>query len=86
VVCKISGLVFEANSKDSIAKEVGPVVDHVISSFGWGRVIFGSDWPICNLSASFGQWVEMLLSLTRGVGESNLNKLFYENAERIYRL
>jgi L-fuconolactonase len=54
--------------------------------FGWDRVMFGSDWPVCTLSASYRQWVDVLLSLTRGAGEANQKMLFHDNAIRVYRL
>jgi len=58
----------------------------VIEVFGWDRVMFGSDWPVCTLAASYRQWVDALMLLTEGAGESNQRKLFHENAERVYRL
>jgi len=61
-------------------------VDHVIACFGWDRVLFGSDWPVCTLSASFKQWAEGLQSITASAGEMNQRKLFHDNAIRAYRL
>ena len=61
-------------------------MDHVIESFGWDRVIFGSDWPVCTLTASYTRWVETLLTLTDSAGDANQRKLFHENAVRVYRL
>jgi L-fuconolactonase len=48
--------------------------------------MFGSDWPVCTLAASFKQWVEALSLLTQAAGVENQRKLFYENAMRVYRL
>jgi L-fuconolactonase len=64
----------------------GPYVEHVISCFGWDRVLFGSDCPVCTLSASYKEWVEALSSITRSAGETNQRKLFHDNALRVYRL
>jgi predicted TIM-barrel fold metal-dependent hydrolase len=86
VSCKISGLVAYANPANWRAEDLRPFVDHVIESFGWDRVMFGSDWPVCNLAASYRQWVETVLSLTHAAGEANQIKLFHDNALRIYRL
>jgi predicted TIM-barrel fold metal-dependent hydrolase len=86
VFCKISGLVAYADPHRWTAEDLRPYVDHAIECFGWDRVVFGSDWPVCTLSASYRQWVEALVSLTRGAGEVNQKKLFQENAIRIYRL
>jgi len=86
IFCKISGLVAYADPHHWTVEDLRPYVDHAIECFGWDRVMFGSDWPVCTLSASYRQWVEALVSLTRGAGEVNQKKLFQENAIRIYRL
>lgn len=86
VSCKISGLVAYANPANWQSEDLRPFVDHVIESFGWDRVMFGSDWPVCNLTASCQRWVGTLLSLTDSAGEVNQKKLFHDNAIRIYRL
>jgi len=86
ISCKISGIVTQADHMSWTAKDLRPIVEHVIECFGWDRVMFGSDWPVCTLSTGLRRWVETLLDLTRGAGEKNQHKLFYENAVRIYRL
>jgi predicted TIM-barrel fold metal-dependent hydrolase len=86
VVCKVSGLVAYADPKKWTAEDLRPYIDHVISCFGWDRVLFGSDWPVCTLSASYQHWVEALQSVTQSGGEMNQQKLFHGNAVRVYRL
>jgi len=86
VTCKISGLVAYADPANWKAEDLRPFVEHVIESFGWDRVMFGSDWPVCNLTAGYTKWVETLLTLTHSAGEVNQRKLFQENAIRAYRL
>lgn len=86
VVCKVSGLVAYANPKTWRVADLQPYVDHVISCFGWDRVLFGSDWPVCMLSASYKQWVDALQSIIQSAGELNQRKLFHDNAIRVYRL
>jgi predicted TIM-barrel fold metal-dependent hydrolase len=86
VSCKISGLVAYADPERWTAEDLRPFVEHVIASFGWDRVLFGSDWPVCTLSASYQRWVEALRAITQGAGEVNQRKLFYDNAVRVYRL
>ena len=85
VSCKISGLVTQADHLKWTNEDLRPVVEHVIECFGWDRVMFGSDWPVCTLSASLRRWVQTLIDLTAGAGEENQQKLFYDNAARIYR-
>jgi len=86
VTCKISGLVAYADPANWKAEDLRPFVEHVIESFGWDRVMFGSDWPVCNLTAGYTKWVETLLTLTHSAGEVNQRKLFQENAIRAYGL
>jgi predicted TIM-barrel fold metal-dependent hydrolase len=86
LVCKVSGLVAYADPANWTADDLRPYVEHVIASFGWDRVLFGSDWPVCTLSASYAQWVEALRSITQSSGEANQRKLFHDNAIRVYRL
>lgn len=86
VFCKVSGLVAYADPANWTAEDLRPYVEHVIECFGWERVMFGSDWPVCTLSASYKQWVGALSWLTQRAGEENRNELFHDNAIRIYRL
>lgn len=86
VVCKISGIVVNTDLTNWTAETLRPAVEGVITCFGWDRVMFGSDWPVCTLAASFKQWLETLSILTQDAGSENRRKLFYENAMRVYRL
>lgn len=86
VSCKISGLVAYADPANWKPDDLRPFVDHAIECFGWDRVMFGSDWPVCNLTASYARWVETLRALTQSAGEANQKKLFHDNAIRVYRL
>ena len=86
VSCKISGLVAYADPGQWTAEDLRPFVEHAIANFGWDRVLFGSDWPVCTLSASYRQWVEGLQTITQGAGEANQTKLFHDNSIRVYRL
>jgi len=86
VSCKISGLVAYADPRTWTVEDLRPFIEHAIASFGWDRVLFGSDWPVCTLSATYRQWVEALEAVTEDAGEANQKKLFHDNAIRIYRL
>ncbi len=86
VACKISGLVTQADHDNWTVEDLRPFVNHVIECFGWERVMFGSDWPVCTLAASFQRWLDALVSLTNNESVANREKLFQKNAERIYRL
>lgn len=86
VVCKVSGIVVNTDIPNWTVEDLRPAVETVISTFGWDRVMFGSDWPVCTLAASYRQWFDALNTIVKDAGEENLQKLFFANAERIYRL
>lgn len=86
VVCKISGLLFKTPS-DSVTPEfLSPTISHCLDSFGPDRVMFGSNWPVCTLSASYEKWVGVLEEVVRNRSDEDNKKLFYRNASRIYGL
>ncbi len=86
IVIKVSGIVVNTDVENWTVEDLRPAVEHVIASFGWDRVMFGSDWPVCTLAASYRQWFDALNFLVKDAGEENKRKLFKENAERVYRL
>lgn len=86
IVCKVSGLVAYADPTTWTADDLRPYVEHVIACFGWDRILFGSDWPVCTLSASYQQWADVLLSMVRFASQTEQRKLFHDNALRVYRL
>jgi L-fuconolactonase len=86
VVCKVSGLVTEADHTAWTADDVAPYVAHVLAAFGEDRVLFGSDWPVATLASSYRRWVETLDTLTSHLSPAARRKLWAENARRVYRL
>jgi len=86
VVSKVSGVVAYADHERWTPEDLRPFVEHVIECFGWNRVMFGSDWPVCTQAASLKQWVEALALITSDASETERKKLFHDNAERVYRL
>ncbi len=86
VVCKISGLVNEADWQQWTAEDLKPYVDHVIECFGFDRVLFGGDWPVCTLAGTWTGWVEALVWALRGCPAEDMRKLLRTNAIRAYRL
>jgi predicted TIM-barrel fold metal-dependent hydrolase len=86
VSCKVSGLVAYADPATWSAEILRPWVEHVLEKFGWDRVVWGSDWPVCTLSATIAQWTAATRSLVAKASEHEQAKLFSRNAERIYRI
>jgi predicted TIM-barrel fold metal-dependent hydrolase len=86
VACKISGIVAYANPVKWTVDDLRPWVEHAIECFGWNRVVWGGDWPVCNLTASLGQWIDATNKLFLSAKILEREALFCKNAERIYRV
>ena len=56
VYCKLSGLVTEADIHNWTPDRLRPYVETVLDSFGPGRVMFGSDWPVCTCATNYSAW------------------------------
>jgi predicted TIM-barrel fold metal-dependent hydrolase len=85
VMGKVSGIVNHCDP-DWTPETLRPYVEHVVDSFGWDRVVWGSDHPVVTLTGSLTRWVEAAREIVSGESTENQEKLFYRNAERIYRL
>ena len=86
VVCKISGVVTETNPNGWTVDDIRPYVEHALDAFGPDRVLFGSDWPVVTLASTYRRWVATLDEIVAGRPEAEQRKLWFENANRFYRL
>jgi L-fuconolactonase len=82
VSCKLSGLVTEAAWNQWRPEDVLPYTSRVLEWFGEERLLFGSDWPVCTLAASY----DSVVSLTERIVGGKDERIFGGNAERVYRL
>ncbi|MFD7470803.1 amidohydrolase family protein [Streptomyces sp. NPDC059837] len=85
-VCKLSGMVTEADLAKWTVDGLRPYADTVLDAFGPGRLMFGSDWPVCTLAASYAQVVDVAEELTGGLGAQERAEVFGGTATRVYRL
>ncbi|MFC0810345.1 amidohydrolase family protein, partial [Ensifer sp. P24N7] len=84
--CKVSGLVTEAGP-DWSAERIRPFVEPVARAFGPERLVFGSDWPVCTLAATYGQVVELAHSLLGELFNSQqMRDIMETNGRKFYRL
>jgi L-fuconolactonase len=86
VMCKVSGLVTEADWKNWTAADLQPYIEHTLAAFGPDRVMFGSDAPVAYQAATYARWLETLRAATASLSEADREKLFYRNAATFYRL
>ena len=83
--CKLSGLVTEADDGWTI-EDIRPFADHVLLVFGADRVMWGSDWPVCQLQSTYEDWHDIAQTLTSGLSNQERSDVFGETAARFYRL
>ena len=86
VVCKISGLLFKTDPASITPEFFAPAINHCLDAFGADRVMFGSNWPVCTLAASYETWVEVLLEVVKSRSDEFKRKLFYDNVKSFYEL
>ena len=86
VMCKISGVVTEADHTNWTREQIKPYIDHIIDSFGIDRVMYGGDWPVSKLATTYPEWVDVLNWATADLIDGERDKLFRQNAIRFYRL
>lgn len=84
-LCKLSGLMTEAgpNPPAGAVKRWG---EHVLESFGAQRVVWGSDWPVLELSSSYAGWHEETRQLLAPLDAAARAAVMGSNARRLYRL
>lgn len=83
VACKLSGLVTEAG-EDWPTDDLMPFVQHLLSVFGPGRLVWGSDWPVVEVAGGYDAWRMASETLTAALDETERAAIFGGNAARIY--
>jgi L-fuconolactonase len=86
VAVKLSGMVTEADWATWTPRDLRPFVGAVVEWFGVGRLMFGSDWPVCLLAGSYHAVLGGLVDALAGLSPAELDQVLGRNAARIYRL
>ena len=86
IYCKISGMVTEADHANWKVDDLKPYVQHVVEGFGFDRIMFGSDWPVCLLAASYDQVLQAALDAIGPMTPEQRAKFLSGNARAFYRL
>jgi L-fuconolactonase len=84
VYCKVSGMVTEADWKSWEEKDFNPYFEVVLSAFGVDRIMYGSDWPVCKLAASYEQVAKLAEYLIQDLSPSEKEKFWALNAKKAY--
>ncbi|MFF8352175.1 amidohydrolase family protein [Streptomyces chartreusis] len=85
-VCKLSGLVTEADLADWTVTDLRPYADAVLEAFGPGRLMFGSDWPVCTLAATYAEVLDAAAELTAALSGAERTQVFEGTAAGVYGL
>ena len=86
VVCKLSGMVTEASLVDWKPDDLVPYVRRALGWFGPDRCLFGTDWPVCLLAATYGQVIDALKYAIRDLKPAEQEAILGGNAIREYGL
>jgi L-fucono-1,5-lactonase len=86
VYCKISGMVTEADWKNHSSETFKPYIDVVTETFGTKRMMFGSDWPVCLVAATYDQVLQIAANYFLSFSSTEKDDIFYNNAVVFYNL
>ena len=86
LACKLSGLVTEADWTQWTIEDIRPYAETVLSEFGPERVLFGTDWPVCELASSYAGVTDLARELCADLSDAERASVFGDNAREWYRL
>ena len=86
VYCKISGMVTEADWKNWKKSDFSPYLDIVTEAFGIDRIMYGSDWPVCLVAATYKEMMEIVKDYYALFSNDEQQKIFGRNAVEFYNL
>ncbi|MGJ8691839.1 MAG: amidohydrolase family protein [Thalassotalea sp.] len=84
-LCKLSGLVTEAGN-DPHLEQLRPYMDHLLHCFGPSRLMWGSDWPVLEISANYKNWLEQVENFLEPLTSSEQQSIWAGTVTKFYRL
>jgi L-fuconolactonase len=86
VYCKVSGMVTEANWSNWQTEDFTPYLDVVVEAFGINRIMYGSDWPVCELAGGYERSLSIVQQYFSLYSTAKQNQFFGENASVFYNI
>lgn len=86
VWCKVSGMITEADWQNWVPSDFEPYLDVVFEAFGPKRVMFGSDWPVCNVAGDYQRMLSVVKNYTSKLSEDEQARFWGLNAIEFYKL
>ena len=84
VFCKVSGMVTEAHWDNWSTDDLTPCLDVVFENFTPERLMFGSDWPVCNVAASYSKVVSTVQDYIAQLPQAEQEQVWFKNAQAFY--
>ena len=85
VYCKFSGMVTEA-CENWDEQDLKPYADEILNLFTDKKIMWGSDWPVCNLRTNYLGWYNAAINLTNELSLAEKENIFYNNSINFYKL
>ena len=86
VICKFSGLAGLADPVRPLTPQVRPWFEHCLEVFGADRMMWGSDWPLCDLTFDLAAWLQTTAELLGELSEAEQAAIGVGTARRVYRI
>lgn len=86
VHCKVSGMVTEADWLNWEYEDFEPCLDTVFNAFGADRLMYGSDWPVCELAGGYDRMLGLVQKYTATLTKSEQAEFWGDNAIKFYHL
>jgi L-fuconolactonase len=86
VYCKLSGMVTEADWKKWTYEDLEPYMNVALEAFGAKRLVYGSDWPVCLVAATYDKQLNVVRRFVASLSTSEQSAILGENAARFYHL
>jgi predicted TIM-barrel fold metal-dependent hydrolase len=86
IVGKLSGIVAYTDTPTWSLQDIRPYAEHTIGAFGFNRMVWGSDWPVCTLGGSLSTWVGATHALLEGASKDEKHALLAGNAIKRWNL
>ncbi|MCK4922583.1 MAG: amidohydrolase family protein [Bacteroidales bacterium] len=86
IYCKISGMVTEADFQSWTPESLFPYMEVVLEAFGPERLLFGSDWPVCEVACEYSEWVDLVKKFLSQLSNIESDMIMGKNAIKIYNL
>ncbi|MCP5534854.1 MAG: amidohydrolase [Akkermansiaceae bacterium] len=87
VSCKVSGVIaYCPDPEQATLDTLRPWLETSVEAFGTDRIVFGSDWPVCNLTKGLPAWLDIARGFFSSFSDDEQHAVFHRNAEAIYSI